>query len=249
MSSNAGSRSRKIEQEPKKTTTAPHPRTVLSYQAQPSRPQYGVHAVSSASNALQRPMAEMPNTVGPVGAEYQQSEYSASDWVIHIGPITIRIRLWYGPKESITDSQLFSKGIEASQMLDCRDAKLPKRYKRHTSEFFSAGRVFAVPWSEENSTIATTGSASQATTELQFVVVRRGVTFCSALRISAHRGHGAQLEGVIAHEHGVVYTGRTVPSLLLGERQLPLRPHAIRVKSDPMDQQLDPASRINYGQV
>lgn len=137
-------------------------------------------------------------------------------------------------------------------------------FQRRSREFYRRGRVFAVRPPQNNpagssatvlSNLVPHGSEAPIAGVLRYVIISEpppDASFCWALPISSYRGEGTRKAGVLKHEHGVIYSGRTEPDIDRGERpsrgERAMMPNAIRITPHLPSEKLHHMSRINYGQ-
>ncbi|KAK4561247.1 hypothetical protein LTR86_004564 [Recurvomyces mirabilis] len=178
-----------------------------------------------------------------------------------------------GPKEKITDPELFRAGVTARRALYPTpegEERLFSTFKRRQRQFFTVGRVFSVCWSEpasDTTTINTLVQNDRSDPGLsanrfgesifskvrKFVIIREGKDYCSALPIVSYGGQGVAKPGVTKAEHGLIYTGCTPPPpqraelATRGERGM--RAQSIRVVPDRQEDRLDLMSRIDFAKV
>ncbi|CZR67029.1 uncharacterized protein PAC_16928 [Phialocephala subalpina] len=134
--------------------------------------------------------------------------------------------------------------------------RLDSRFKVQPSSFFVFGRIFKVLWSEptnfnDSGTECTVESeaahgASNFNKPRPFLVVDNRRGHCICLPIATYGGQGTMKAGVHKEDHAIVYSSKTNPGCYSGDEHLR---KSIRVEViDPADE-LDPASRLNYGKL
>lgn len=149
--------------------------------------------------------------------------------------------------------------------LDDRFVRIEQRYR---VEFFQIGRVFMILWNEPAGNVRTNQSITSNLTQgylggnvwgeiRRFVVVRtkKGATHSICVPISTYQKKGAAKPGLDVDSHAIVWAvweGRQEPGKLPGEEgmtKLPLRMIPDRVPGNAQQEDLHPASRINFGKV
>jgi hypothetical protein len=169
--------------------------------------------------------------------------------------------------ELVTPPELLAEGIYSRQRLietqSGNAEKLDSSFFIRSRSFFSVGRVFKVLWAEPaggNATVITNNTFQNHLGERVhskvrwFVVIREGSYYCGALPIATYGGRGVAKPGVVKSEHGIIYTGRSIPRP--DETELPTRPNEQGMRSEPIQvdpdspiDRLDPKSRINFAAV
>ncbi|KAK4565695.1 hypothetical protein LTR86_003543 [Recurvomyces mirabilis] len=146
--------------------------------------------------------------------------------------------------------------------------RLYSSFKVRNRQFYCVGRVFLVLWAEpageSRSTVQTTNPLQEREVSTgrfgervfskvrHFVVIKAGQGFCTAVPIATYRGRGVSMRGTIKRDHAVIYTGESPPAPRAEEQpgykeQGMQQP--VRVVPDNLGDNLDPASRIDFGKV
>ncbi|OQN96405.1 hypothetical protein B0A48_17657 [Cryoendolithus antarcticus] len=178
----------------------------------------------------------------------------------------IQSAIKFEPTEDITEPGLYDNGYRAHAKLvatgnteDSEFLDRDYRLRPQGNKFFIPGRVFLVLWAQPagaNSFVTTlhTGGIIPGrhnekvySKVRRFVVIRAGDRSCSALSILTYNHQGSNKDHIDASEHGVVFTGKSVPA---GASRAPdLLEHPIRINVDIPTDKLDPESLIHYGKV
>lgn len=192
----------------------------------------------------------------------------------------VKTRFQTGPASEITDQSLLQTGRSAYRMLvptgsegDTEQLFPTFRVRSNPRRFFAVGTVFMVLWSEpagETNTRITGGITAGIPPRTpgitqgrhgekvfskvrRFVVIREGLTYCSALPITTYGSQGVGKPGVTKSEHAIIHTGRNAPEPMSSEKpvrgEVGMRPEPIRVEPDDREDKLDPRSRIDFGKV
>lgn len=170
---------------------------------------------------------QLPEFCGAVRPDHKElsskAQCYAFEWEIHVAPLRFIFRLWTGAAAHITDRELLSKGVGAlwKVSIPCPKNGMPKGYRQARQDFFSLGTIFIIPWphrSECPSFISGTTKYLRSFTARQFVVVRKGESFCSVLPITTHReAVGVRDTTAAICSTGIVYAEPYIPPLLSGE--------------------------------
>ena len=156
-------------------------------------------------------------TSGPTSQATKSSWTGDLELSIGWGPAKIRLNLYYGPPAAgRADGASRVGGGSPTLLLDVRQP-LPqpeyKGFRQRVQQFFTSGRVFAVPWSPRISHVnrAAThithdGLAAEAE-EKQFIVVQSGTDRCMAVPIVLNMSPNAPCG------HGVIFDGKQPRSL------------------------------------
>ncbi|KAK3641609.1 hypothetical protein LTR56_011211 [Elasticomyces elasticus] len=137
-----------------------------------------------------------------------------------------------------------------------RESYQKRKYPR---KYFVQGRVFQALWTEESEkpqNMSDVGSGAWSrnsygqdvyTTPRRFVVVKEGEWSCTVLPVTTYGTQGMKKSGVRIPDHGIIYTGKTVPVATDVSPNGPqMQRHAVRVEPDDKTEKLDPLSRIDY---
>ena len=180
-------------------------------------------------------------------------------------------------RPNVTDPALSKLGVHAHRVVletEGDEERLFPDFKRRDQprKFFTIGKVFLILWVEpagENANTVITSlepsiplPAGESIGRYgervfskvrRFVVIREGLTYCSALPIASYGSRGVAKRGVTKSEHAIIYTGKSVPEPTPAERpdrgEAGLRPQAVRVDTDHPTDKLDPMSRLDFGKV
>ena len=207
------------------------------------------------------PIVLAPSLIIPSGSRQirQQSIQSSSNevqtqwgwpkwpgWPEHIDVevtivgVTIRIRIWFKKKgkTNITDANLLALGIQADQLLECEVPGDNRVYQREDREFFSHGKVFAIPWSDQlelpGQPITGWPYRETGQQERLFIVVGQSGCTCSVVEV-----HKSQTQA--AQRYATMFTGKSPPR---GADK-----NAVRIRCDRSDSRLDPGSYVDLGSV
>ncbi|KAK3115373.1 hypothetical protein LTR53_005364 [Teratosphaeriaceae sp. CCFEE 6253] len=189
----------------------------------------------------------------------------------------VTVAIGTGPPELITDPAVLSDGIKATRALYGTPGNVEELYsnfRKKKQNFFIFGRVFLILWSEpagenitavhsvlpdDRSAAGKSGiipgrySGERIYSKVRrFVVVRAGTDYCTALPVMSYGYQGVSKRSVNVGEHGIIYTGSTVPDLSPAESAMrggSMRSTAIRVVPDTKGETLDALSRLDYAKV
>ena len=238
----------KVRQKAKKTTQA-QPQAVSNHQSRSEGRPNNVRDGQTPTPV--RPTGiPLPSFNWPITAVHQQDFFQHQDdlkWQIKIGHYEFRIQLSCGTRASHLAQGPDTRTWELS-MPGWND--FPKGYGVGSLEFFTPGRVFAIPWPREYyKCFSAVKSESNGLGEQHFVLIESSGTHFYALPISPYNGQGVQAPGVVASEHSTIYTTENAPTPLQGELASGLRPISIKVEpfQRSKSEMLHSPPRVNYG--
>lgn len=189
------------------------------------------------------------------GIEYKHIKAWGWTWVIHIGPITIRITFGT-PNEKATTSGAAPAlpgpgelGTYCTLSWLKTGESMPSGFRPLTDKI-TAGQLFTIPWVEDKprSTRAVLGllpTSATVETELEFVALYTEEQACIALLILTNPGTEAQTASSGDLAYGTIYNGRT-PTMDVIRRH---RYAPVRAYLDEAMLELRPAACVDYSQT
>ncbi len=136
----------------------------------------------------------------------------------------VRSVIQTGPPEKITDPALYSQGVVAYRALLGTEGEAERNFKgfrrrEYAKAFFQRGRVFRTLWvqpeGEESSYVSAVELSDRNDKQAdrigsrvrEFIVIRSGETYCTALPIVTYGRRGLSLPEITKFSHGIIYTG------------------------------------------
>ncbi|KAF7185525.1 hypothetical protein HII31_13149 [Pseudocercospora fuligena] len=141
------------------------------------------------------------------------------------------------------------------------ESTLDPKFRRRSRKFFKTGRVLEAlitqPADDEDGSVKSSESSFRVahgervfSKTRKYVIVLEYDRHCVVLPITTYNGQGVAKHGVVKAEHGIIYTGKTIPVVSDKEHpkigEAPMQQHAIQVTPDDRTQLLQPRSRVVY---
>ena len=230
------------------------------YSSSPENPDHDIELCSSRSAtqtsnpAVTRTakFADLTNDVGSLtigGQDVSEQGINLVEIIIRWGRIIFRIRIDFGSKRRGSDARALSQEMDADETLSCDFKDTNTTYRRRSSDFFKAGRVFAVPWSNETNPpnaydVPGVSGVTQAQERL-FIVVKEGDRSCLALPMSVYREQEARQPGDASYIF--VYSSKQPPKVTSNAQRM--SQIFVRAVLDDRAEKFDPHTRVDMSKT